>query len=244
MQVKESINLQLLSDQVELFNAISSGDAQSKQTGADGNEEGTTAGGSGLLKTKAVQESTSLMLGGEQGTGGRPLKKGNPYLEIDLIDPTDPILFEGEIQKYKPGFKAQFINRWVQVTSKAFRYFVSKPGRDNPVIRPLLAIPICAIKSVNRVNYELPIQNKDKKSKEIARHQFELFLEEDFLDYFLSPMYEKHFSPDGKRINPAIQQLEKKEMKKNQASPNKRDVLNIKDKYIMEEENRLDEPLS
>lgn len=53
------------------------------------------------------------MLGGDEGTGGRPLKKGNPYLEIDLIDPSDPILFEGEIQKYKPGFKAQFINRWV-----------------------------------------------------------------------------------------------------------------------------------
>jgi lipase chaperone LimK len=69
-------------------------------------------------------------------------------------------------------------------------------------------------------------------------------LEEDFLDYFLSPLYEKHFSPDGKRINTAIQQLEKKELKKNQASPNKRDVLNIKDKYIMEEENRLEEPLS
>jgi hypothetical protein len=40
----------------------------------------------------------------------------NAYLEIDLIDPSDPVLFEGEIQKYKPGFKAQFIDRWVQVT--------------------------------------------------------------------------------------------------------------------------------
>lgn len=36
-------------------------------------------------------------MGGENGTGGKPLKKGNLYLEIDLIDPTDPILFEGEI---------------------------------------------------------------------------------------------------------------------------------------------------
>lgn len=121
---------------------------------------------------------------------------------------------------------------------------MSKPSRDNPVIKPLLAIPICAIKSINRVNYELPIKKNDTKAKEMARHQFELFLEEDFLDYFLSPMYEKHFSPDGKRINTAIQQLEKKELKKHQASPNKKDVLNIKDKYIMEEENRLEEPLS
>jgi hypothetical protein len=48
---------------------------------------------------KEVKENTSLSFGGEIGTGGRPLKKkpDNPYLEIDLIDPNDPILFEGEI---------------------------------------------------------------------------------------------------------------------------------------------------
>lgn len=55
-----------------------------------------------------MQEHLVFVVGGENGTGGKPLKRkpDNPYLEIDLIDPTDPILFEGEIQKYKPGFKA------------------------------------------------------------------------------------------------------------------------------------------
>ena len=49
-----------------------------------------------------------VLVDGEVGTGGKPLKKipNNPYLEIDLIDPTDPILFEGDVQKYKPGFQA------------------------------------------------------------------------------------------------------------------------------------------
>lgn len=56
------------------------------------------------------------------------------------------------------------------MTSKAFRYFVSKPSKDNPVIKPLLAIPIIAIKQVNRVNYDLPIHKKDLKAKEIAKH--------------------------------------------------------------------------
>ncbi len=62
-----------------------------------------------------MEENNSMALGGENGIGGRPLKRkvDNPYLEIDLIDPTDPILFEGEIQKFKPGFKAIFIDRWV-----------------------------------------------------------------------------------------------------------------------------------
>jgi hypothetical protein len=47
----------------------------------------------------AVVENTATLIGGEECTGGRPLirKPLNPYAEIDLIDPTDPILFEGEI---------------------------------------------------------------------------------------------------------------------------------------------------
>lgn len=55
---------------------------------------------------KPIEERTDLVFTGENGTGGRPLKRkpDNPYLEIDLIDPSDPILFEGEVQKYKPGF--------------------------------------------------------------------------------------------------------------------------------------------
>jgi hypothetical protein len=38
-----------------------------------------------------------MNLEGEMGIGGKPLKKGNPYLEIDLIDSLDPVLFEGEV---------------------------------------------------------------------------------------------------------------------------------------------------
>jgi hypothetical protein len=73
------------------------------------------------------------------------------------------------------------------VTQKAFRYFVSKPSKDNPIIKPLLAIPIAALKSCNLVNYDLEIKKTDTKAKELAKHQFELFLKEDFIDYFLTP---------------------------------------------------------
>jgi len=111
------------------------------------------------------------------------------------------------------------------------------------VIRPLLAIPIIGIKSVARVNYDLPIGKKDLKSKEIAKFQFELFLKEDFIEYFMSPIYEKHFTPDGSRINTGIKHLEDKERKKS-SSPSKKDILNLKDKFRMEEENKLEEPLS
>lgn len=32
---------------------------------------------------------------GENGSGGKPVKKSNPYVEIDLVDPQDPIRFQG-----------------------------------------------------------------------------------------------------------------------------------------------------
>jgi len=38
----------------------------------------------------------------------------------------------------------------------------------------------------------------------MAKHQFELFLKEDFIDHFLTPEYERLFSPNGKRINTAL----------------------------------------
>ena len=50
-----------------------------------------------LYEIKNVEEVRAVTMKGEYGTGGRPLKKGNPYLEVDLIDPTDPVLYEGEI---------------------------------------------------------------------------------------------------------------------------------------------------
>lgn len=61
--------------------------------------KGLTIGGSNSLarglKCTPIEEQTDLYLQGEYGTGGRPLikKEPNPYLEIDLIDPDDPILF-------------------------------------------------------------------------------------------------------------------------------------------------------
>lgn len=48
---------------------------------------------------KAIEERREVMIDGDNGEGGRPLvrKPDNPYLEIDLIDPNDPVLFEGEV---------------------------------------------------------------------------------------------------------------------------------------------------
>lgn len=122
LQSPESIDVALLEEVCTMTNSVASNSSRSGLNG--GTLDGQTLSQlnyqnkQNLLLQKKVEEVVIFELGGENGTGGRPLKikPDNPYLEIDLIDPLDPILFEGEVQKYKPGFQAQFIDRWVQVT--------------------------------------------------------------------------------------------------------------------------------
>jgi hypothetical protein len=94
------------------------------------------------------------MIEGEYGTGGKPLIKRvpNPYLEVDLMDIDEPVLFQGELQKYKAGINGMFIDRWVQVTRKALRYFGAKPGSHIAAGKPLMAIPMIAIKTIESIN--------------------------------------------------------------------------------------------
>ena len=67
-----------------MTNSTQGGSSGPKGTGKGG-DSGTTAGG----EPKSIEENNEVALGGEQGTGGRPLikKPENPYMEVDLIDP-------------------------------------------------------------------------------------------------------------------------------------------------------------
>ena len=111
-----------------------------------------------------------------------------------MTDPDDPIMFQGEIQKYKPGFTGIFVDRWVQITKNAFRYYVAKPGSNIAAGKPLMAVPMIAIKSVERINQsgilDLKLKKSDLKGKELEKNIFEIFLKGDFLDLFLRPDYE------------------------------------------------------
>lgn len=67
--------------------------------------------------------------------------------------------------------------------------------------KPLMALPIIAIKSIERVFYDLPLKKHDKKGRDLAKNMFEIHLKEDFLDIFLRSDYEKVFNPESKRRN-------------------------------------------
>lgn len=54
-----------------------------------------------------------------------------------------------------------------------------------------MAIPIKAIKKVERVNFELPFSKREKdKYAPFLDQQFEIYLKEDFIDIYLKPTYE------------------------------------------------------
>jgi hypothetical protein len=54
-----------------------------------------------------------------------------------------------------------------------------------------MAIPLKAIKKVERVDFELPFSKKDKeKYFSCMNNMFEIFLKDDFLELYLKPDYE------------------------------------------------------
>jgi hypothetical protein len=64
--------------------------------------------------------------------------------------------------KYKAGYNPTFINRWVQVTEKSLKYYKARCNAITCQAKPLMAIPITAIKSVERVTFELPFKSSEK----------------------------------------------------------------------------------
>ena len=67
--------------------------------------------------------------------------------------------------------------------------------------KPLMAFPFNAIKSIDRVHFDVQLKKTDKKGQDLQKNMFEIFLKEDFLDIFLRPDYEQLFNPDTKRRN-------------------------------------------
>jgi hypothetical protein len=159
-------------------------------------------------------------LGGDVGFDGRPREKEvfelpPQYEGIDLNDPNAEILFQGELVKYKAGYTPTFISRWIQVTESSLKYF---KGRCNAITccnNALMAIPITAIKKVERVNFDLPMSKKEKdKHEQSIENLFEIHLKDDFIDIYLKPTYEYN-------VNHCGHSPEKQNQSPSQSSPQK-----------------------
>ncbi len=148
-----------------------------------------------LCETKPVVEDYDIELDGEDGTGGRPRFREEvklpPDYNIDLNDPDDEILFQGELVKFKPGYNAIFLTRWVQVTEKAFRIYKNRGNAITFGKKPLLAVPVAAFKKIDRTHMDLPVTERDKPRYEVfIENLFEIYLKEDFIELFVSPQFD------------------------------------------------------
>jgi len=68
------------------------------------------------------------------------------------------------------------------VTEKGFKYYKNRCNAITCSTHPLMAIPVTAIKKVERVSFELPFKKKEKeKYGPYLENQFEIYLKDDFL---------------------------------------------------------------
>jgi hypothetical protein len=129
---------------------------------------------------------------GEQGEGGRPRFKEEEklppnYAEFDLYNENEAILFEAELMKFKPGYSGTFVSRYIQVTETAFRIYRNRAFALSGSHRPLLAVPVEAFLKVERVDFDLKIGEKNQKRfGDLIENQFEIFLKDDFIDYYVN----------------------------------------------------------
>ncbi len=104
----------------------------------------------------------------------------------------NPILFEGEVYRFKPGIQSNFITRWFQYSAHAFRYFknhLAAAGKS----KPLVAIPNAAIRKVcpfTDINREAFLVGKcQRRNEELERrlfdNMFEIVLFHDYEEIYL-----------------------------------------------------------
>ncbi|TNV84294.1 hypothetical protein FGO68_gene3654 [Halteria grandinella] len=139
-----------------------------------------------IIEQKQVISYTITHLNADYGTNGRPrvrdpaLPPPPMYELVDLFNPHEEILFQGELAKYKACIKPGFNIRWLVVTPNAVRYY---KGRCNAVAccnRPLMAFPTKAIKDIS-IGCNI--------GKSLT--SFEILLKDDFLDTYLRQDYEQ-----------------------------------------------------
>ena len=89
----------------------------------------------------------------------------NHYFSRDIYGTSvisEEILFQGKLSKYHAGFKNDFQPKWIVVTKSALRYYKNQESAVGNPIKPLISIPIYAIEAVEKVDFELKLNESQK----------------------------------------------------------------------------------
>jgi hypothetical protein len=100
----------------------------------------------------------------------------------------DPLLFQGELMKLKPGVKTEFQPRWIQITNRSLRYYKNRWTKNSALLKPLGAIPLEAIQRIQILGSDVVELHTACIRKE--HFYFEIVLKEDFLPIYLDPYYD------------------------------------------------------
>ncbi|KAL4473809.1 hypothetical protein ABPG74_022673 [Tetrahymena malaccensis] len=101
------------------------------------------------------------------------------------------ILFQGELQKYKPGLNYNFISRYITLNLESIKYYKDRVHSKCYEDKPLQVIPIASIQSVSKVQFQVPLLPKEKQrqknnlqklypdnlSKNVVVYYFEIILD-------------------------------------------------------------------
>eukprot|EP00347_Sterkiella_histriomuscorum_P022149 403331507 len=101
----------------------------------------------------------------------------------------DPVLSQGEIYRFKPGYESNFIPRWIQISQRAFRYFKNQYATFGGMCKPIVSFPKQAIEDVciTQVNADEFMKRRNVKEleKTLFKYMFEVYLREDYEDICL-----------------------------------------------------------
>ena len=61
---------------------------------------------------------------------------------------------EGDMLKFKPGIEKNFISRWIQLSTRSFRYYKNHYHSICYLTRPISSLPLYAIERVNNYTIE------------------------------------------------------------------------------------------
>lgn len=98
----------------------------------------------------------------------------------------DDIIFQGNVYKFHPGLSSNFIQRWVQISRRAFRYFKDRSYIDTK--KPLVSFRKSLIKDI--VFYKINKESYIKLGSKINKSQLEHLLFENVFEIELNADYE------------------------------------------------------
>lgn len=101
-------------------------------------------------------------------------------------------MFKFNFNDYSP-----YIERYVVITKNAIRVYENSQQSLSTYGKPILAIPLLAVKKIQRLKFDQSddqrMENLDEKTKVLNSHMFEFDLKDEFLPIYLHGQYLKMF---------------------------------------------------